>query len=286
MSALFAALFGVSGAIVYGAADFFGGLSSRRLGALRAAGLAALAGLAVLLAVFPLVGGRFSADALLFGALSGVAGAGALSLLYACLALGPMSVLSPITALVSAVVPMTWGLILGERLGPAGSIGIVVALAAVLLVAVVPERTAVRPTPRGVLMAVGSGALIGVFLVLIDAAPDDSGLIPLLANRSVGATVMFAAVGLLALRGAPRARDAGSRGLRLALLCGVLDGTANALLLAGVRAGDLTVVSVLTALYPAGTIVLAALVLHERITRLQGLGLVLSGVAAALLALG
>ncbi|BDZ45225.1 hypothetical protein [Naasia aerilata] len=79
MSALFAALFGVSGAIVYGAADFFGGIASRRVGALRAAGIAALSGLAVLLVAFPLVGGRYSADALFFGILSGVAGAGALS---------------------------------------------------------------------------------------------------------------------------------------------------------------------------------------------------------------
>ncbi|BDZ45226.1 DMT family transporter [Naasia aerilata] len=195
-----------------------------------------------------------------------------------------MSVLSPITALVSAVVPMTWGLVLGERLGPLGSIGLVLALAAVVLVAFVPERTAVRASPRGILMAVGAGTLIGVFLVLIDAAPDDSGLLPLLANRTVNAALMFAAVGILALRGAPRTRDAAGRGLRLALLCGALDGTANALLLAGVRTGDLTVVSVLTALYPAGTIVLAALVLRERITKLQAFGLVLAFVAAALLA--
>jgi drug/metabolite transporter (DMT)-like permease len=286
MSALIAALLGLSGAIVYGAADFFGGLSSRRLGALRAAGIAALSGLVVLLAVFPLFGGRFSPSALVFGALSGVAGAIALSLLYACLALGPMSVLSPITALVSAVVPMTWGLLLGERVGPLGSIGLVVALVAVVLVAFVPERTAVRATPRGILMAVGSGTMIGVFLVLIDATPADSGLIPLLANRAVNGALMFTAVAILALRGPRRVHDGAGRGLRLALLCGALDGTANALLLAGVRTGDLTVVSVLVALYPAGTIVLAALVLRERISRLQGVGLVLALAAAALLAVG
>ncbi len=286
MSALLAALFGLSGAIVYGAADFFGGLSSRRVGAVRAAALAALAGLAVLVLALPLLGARWSGDALVFGALSGVAGAVALSLLYACLAIGPMSVLAPITALVSAVVPMGWGFLRGERVGPLGSIGLAAALVAVVLVALVPERTAARATPRGVAMAIGSGSMIGVFLVLLDAAPDDSGIVPLLANRSANALLMSAAVGALVLaqRRAPL-RDA-RRGVWLALLCGALDAVANALLLAGVRTGELTVVSVLTALYPAGTIVLAALVLGERISRVQAIGLMLALAAAVLLALG
>ncbi|WP_210507750.1 DMT family transporter [Naasia sp. SYSU D00057] len=286
MSGLLAALFGLSGAIVYGAADFFGGLASRRLGALRSAGLAAVSGLVVLLLAVPLFGAAWSPEALLYGALSGVAGALGLSLLYGCLAIGPMSVLSPITALVSAVVPLTWGLLRGERVGPLGTVGLVLALLAVVLVAFVPERTAVRATPRGILMALGAGTMIGLFLVLIDAAPDESGLAPLLANRLVNATIMFTAVAVVALAGrAPRIVDA-RRGLWLALACGALDGTANALLLAGVRTGDLTIMSVLTALYPAGTIALAALVLRERITLVQGSGLALAGVAAVLLAVG
>ena len=286
MSGLLAALYGLSGAIVYGAADFFGGLASRRLGALRSAGLAAVSGLVVLLLAVPLFGADWSPDALLYGALSGVAGAVGLSLLYGCLAIGPMSVLSPITALVSAVVPLTWGLLRGERVGPLGTVGLVLALVAVVLVAFVPERTAVRATPRGILMALGAGTMIGLFLVLIDAAPDESGLAPLLANRVVNATIMFAAVAVVALAGRGSQIVDARRGLWLAVACGALDGTANALLLAGVRTGDLTIMSVLTALYPAGTIALAALVLRERITRVQGSGLALAGVAAVLLAVG
>lgn len=286
MSALLAALFGLSGAIVYGAADFFGGLSSRRLGVLRAGGIAALAGLAVLLVALPFLGGRWTMEAVGLGALAGVAGGTGLLLLYACLAIGPMSVLSPLTALVSAVVPMGWGLLKGERIGFFGSIGLVLALVAVVLVALVPERTAARATPRALLMGIGAGTAIGFFLVLLDATPADSGLVPLVANRVVGATLMIGALGvaLLGRRAAPL-RDA-RHGFWLAVVCGVLDGTANALLLAGVRTGDLTVMAVLTALYPAGTIALAALVLKERITVLQALGLVLALTAAALLALG
>jgi drug/metabolite transporter (DMT)-like permease len=197
-----------------------------------------------------------------------------------------MSVLSPVTALVAAVVPMTWGLLRGERVGPLGTVGLVLALIAVVLVAFVPERTAVRATTRGITMAIGSGAMIGVFLVLIDAAPDESGLAPLLANRTVNALIMFTAIAVLALRGRRSSLVDVRHGLRLAVLCGVLDGTANILLLAGVLTGDLTIVSVLTALYPAGTIALAAIVLKERITLVQGSGLVLAGIAAVLLALG
>jgi len=286
MSALLAALFGFTGAIVYGAADFFGGLSSRRLGVFRAGGIAAVAGLVALLAALPLLGGRWSAEAVGIGALSGIAGGLGLLLLYGCLALGPMSVLSPVAALVSAAVPLGWGFLLGERVGPLGSVGLALALIAVVLVALVPERSAARATLPAVAMAVGAGTMIGAFLVLLDATPDDSGLVPLLANRVVGAGVMFTALGIALF--ARRGGVVGDvrQGLFLALLCGVLDGTANALLLAGVRTGALTVVAVLTALYPAGTIALAALVLRERITLLQALGLVLALVAAVLLALG
>jgi len=138
-------------------------------------------------------------------------------------------------------------------------------------------------------MAIGSGAMIGAFLVLIDLAPDDSGLAPLLMNRGVNGLIMLAAIGFLLLRsraggeGGP-ARVLGTGGLRLAMLGGVVDAVANSLLLLGVRIGDLSVIGVLTALYPAGTILLAATVLKERIAPVQWAGLGLALVATALLA--
>src|SRR5690606_14671345 len=113
-------LVGLAGALFYGAADFLGGLASRRISSVRVTAIAAVTGLVALLLALPLIGGEWSRDAVLFGALSGATGAGALVLLYACLAIGPMSILSPLTALVSAIVPMTVGLIGGERLSPVG----------------------------------------------------------------------------------------------------------------------------------------------------------------------
>jgi drug/metabolite transporter (DMT)-like permease len=165
-------------------------------------------------------------------------------------------------------------------------------------------------------MAIGSGVAIGAFFVTIDQTSEQSGVVPLLLNRAVTATIMFAAVGVLALVAARRRRDetrgaaasvddsvdgrmpraAGgtvvaptrsptAAGVRLAILGGAVDVTAYGLLLIGIRAGELSVAAVLGAMYPAGTILLAALVLKERIAPVQWFGLVLALAAAGMLAL-
>ncbi|KQO10001.1 hypothetical protein ASF06_07145 [Agreia sp. Leaf244] len=289
-------LFGLAGAFVYGAADFLGGIASRRLSPFAVTGIAAGSGLVVLIAVYPFVGGAWSAEAVLWGSISGVSGAIGISLLYACLAIGPMSILSPLTAVISAIVPLSIGLARGAAFQPIGYAALALALVAVILVGFVPEKDAARPSLRGILMAIGSGATIGVFLVAIDAAPSDSGLVPLFFNRAVNGAIM-AAIVLAAFLVARRRTDATARpdeagrraglgaALAPALACGVADAAANGLILAGLRLGELSVTSVLTALYPAGTIILASIVLKERIAPLQAVGLVLALAAAAMLSL-
>jgi drug/metabolite transporter (DMT)-like permease len=279
------AALGTFAALVFGAADFIGGLSARRSHPVLVTAGVASTGLLVLLLLLPFVPGRWTPEAVFWGALSGVAGCLAIALLYACLAIGPMSILSPLTAVISALVPLGFGLARGEQFGDLGFVGLGLALVAVVLVGFVPEKGAVRPTLPGVLMAIGSGAMIGAFLVLIDLAPDDSGLVPLLLNRGVNALIMLAVMGFLVLRFRGTGRTLGTGGVRLALLGGAVDAIANALLLLGVRIGDLSVIGVLTALYPAGTILLAATVLKERIAPVQWAGLTLALAATALLAL-
>ncbi|WP_431278394.1 EamA family transporter [Leifsonia poae] len=314
------AVIGLVSALVYGSADFLGGLASRRISPLRVTAISAFAGLAALLVASLFVGGHWSAAAVGWGALSGVTGAIAISLLYACLAIGPMSILSPLTAIVSAVVPMTWGLLGGETLAPIGYVALGIALVAVVLVGFVPEKGAVRPSLRGILMAIGSGAMIGAFFILIDQTPDDSGLVPLVLNRTVSGILMLAAIGVVAIAARRRRMRvaalvaSGGRGevaastdapgalipaaserepiatgwlpgLALAIWCGLVDAAANVLLLIGIRIGELSVISVLTAMYPAGTIILAAAVLRERIAPVQWVGLVLALIAAGMLAL-
>lgn len=280
---------GLSSALIFGAADFMGGMASRRMNSILATAIAAVSGLVVLLLALPFLGGVWSTQAVLLGAASGVSGAVAIGLLYACLAIGPMSILSPLTALVSAIVPLSVGLAQGERLGTIGYLALGLALVAVVLVGFVPEKGAVRPSLRGVLMAIGSGIAIGAFLIIIDRTPEDSGIVPILMNRAVNATIMFSIVGALMIIAARRGRPSPTTGIRAGLLiaigCGLIDAIANAGILLGVRIGDLSVIAVLTALYPAGTILLAAVVLKERIALLQYVGLVLAVVAGAMLAL-
>ncbi|WP_156999913.1 EamA/RhaT family transporter, partial [Agromyces terreus] len=201
------AVFSLSGALVFGAADFLGGLAAKRVSALLATAVAALSGFVLLVALLPVLGGEWNAHDVLWGAISGAIGCVGIGLLYACLAIGPMSILSPTTAVVSAIVPVVWGLVVaGERFEAIGYWGLGLALVAVLLVGFVPERGAVRPSLRGILMAVGSGAAIGGFYIAIDQTSDESGIVPLLLNRGVNAVIMFAAVGAVAAVGARRAR--------------------------------------------------------------------------------
>lgn len=284
-------LLGLGGALSYGAADFFGGMASKRVSPVVVTGGVAVVGLMGLLTASIFVESSWDPDALWWGALSGVTGALAIGLLYACLAIGPMSILSPTTALLSAVVPMTWGLTQGDGLSPLLYPALGLALIAVVLVGFAPDKTAVRPSVLGLSLAVSSGILIGMFYVFIDLSPDDSGLTPLIANRAVQSVlVVLVLIGMWgwAKRQPSRAPLFGEAGGRRALLLfivlgGLLDVLANVFVLTGLRVGDITIVSVLTALYPAGTIVLAWVWLRERIHRLQWLGLALALTASALL---
>lgn len=133
------ALLALIGAVVYGSADFFGGLAARRLRSIVVTAISAIGGITALLLALPILGGVWSIEDVAWGALAGIFGVIALALLYACLAIGPMSILSPLTAVVSAIAPMLWGLLVsGETLAPIGYAGLGVALIAVVLVGFIP----------------------------------------------------------------------------------------------------------------------------------------------------
>lgn len=283
---------GLTGALAYGAADFFGGVAARRISPVVVTTGVAVVGLVLIFASTFLVDGVWSAEALLWGGISGITGAAAIGLLYACLARGPMSILSPTTAFLSALLPVSWGLGIGGETSTWLYPALGLAMVAVILVGIVPDQRAIRPTLPSLAMAVGSGLLIGTFFVLIDQTPADSGLTPLVANR-LSQTVVLAVV-ILAMvvwrRRQPQRSSlfGGTNDLRAALPvivgAGVLDALANVAVIVGLRVGDLAVVSVLTALYPAGTILLAAAVLRERVTKIQLTGLGLALIASAMLA--
>ncbi|KDN86536.1 EamA family transporter [Kitasatospora cheerisanensis] len=277
---MIALLLALGSSLAYGCADFLGGLGARRAHVLRTVLIAAPASLAVELVMWPVLGAEFSAGAIGWGAASGAASAGAFALLYRTLAIGPMNVLSPVTALVSAALPVAVGLLQGEQLGAAGLVGLPLALLAVVLVSAGSANGRARVTRLALLLAFGAGGAIAVQLVCLHQAPAGSGIAPLIVGRAVTSALTLTAAALLRRRLGPE-RPA----YRLAAAAGVLDSMASVLFLLAARSGDLTVVAVITALYPAGTVLLARAVLAERIHRGQLAGLGAAAVAVGLLAL-
>lgn len=282
---------GLIGALTYGAADFFGGLAARRSSTILVTAGVAIVGLIGIAGAALFIPAVSSADAWSYGFASGVAGAIGIGLLYGSLAIGPMSILSPATAFISAIVPVSVGLASGEGSGPSFFIALALALVAVVLVGFVPEKGAVRPRPLGLLMAAGSGTFIGLTIVLIDLSPADSGVIPLLANRIASSTLLLLAIGAVVMTRMARSKTPKLPGLAeigglwaIVIAAGIFDVAANIAVIYGLRLGDLSVVSVLVALYPAGTILLASVVLRERIALIQWFGLALALAASALLA--
>ena len=283
---------GLIGALTYGAADFLGGLAARRSSTILVTAGVAVVGLIGIAGAALFIPAVNSADAWSYGVASGVAGAIGIGLLYGSLAIGPMSILSPATAFISAIVPVSVGVTAGEGGGPSFFIAMALALVAVVLVGFVPEKGAVRPRPLGLIMAAGSGTFIGLTVVLIDLSPADSGVIPLVANRIASSTLLLVAVGAVVITRMARSRTPKLPGLAevsklwpIVIAAGIFDVVANIAVIYGLRLGDLSVVSVLVALYPAGTILLASVVLRERIALVQWFGLGLALAASALLAL-
>jgi drug/metabolite transporter (DMT)-like permease len=274
----------LTAAAAYGVADFLGGVAARRAAVTAVVLWSHVVGLATMLLVAPLVGGRISVQGLMVGAAAGLIGAIGVTIFYRALALGAMSVVAPITALLSAAVPVLAGIGNGERPEAAAMGGIGVALVAITLVSREPgngagsrRRSALQV--KILALALASGLAFGLFFVALDGVGDGAGLWPLVGARlaSVGLFVGLGVAGMTAT-GPPRGAAAPAIG------CGVLDSLANAFYLIALSYGLLSVVAVLTALYPAGTVILARWVLGERTSRVQQGGLALAAAAALLIA--
>ncbi len=277
------------GAVSYGAGDFCGSLAARRAPAIRVTLLSQLVGGLMLIGLVPLVGGSPNTRDLVVGALAGVVGAGAITAFYQAMAAGAMSVVAPISALTAAALPVFVGLLGGERPSVLSLVGVAIAMAAILLVsqhgpAAADDTELDRPAPGAtrrsmVLTGIGSGVLFGLLFITLDSVSDDAGLWPLVTDRLVA--VPFLLVVALVLRTDVRP-ERGSLGLIVA--CGVLDMGANTLLLLAFSEGLLVLVAVIISLYPASTLVLARVVLHERVSAVQRIGLIIAGLAVVLIA--
>ena len=283
-------ILGLAGALAYGFADFLGGLASRRVPPIVVTAWVAVIGLVPLLVGLALLGGQFTPGALLWGTVAGISGSVGVLLLYTALAVGPMSVLSPLTSVVAAIVPVGVGvLFVGSRMTGIGIAAIVAAIVAVVLVGIVKDSSGARLTRRGLIAAGFSGCGFGGLVVAYSATSPEDGLAPLVVARVVQVVVMWTGVALVSLRSDGGMKRIPARGAwTIIAFCGVLDASANVLIQAALHSGDvatsLPIVSVLNALYPIGTIILAAIVLRERLTRVQIVGLALALAASAVLA--
>ncbi|NEK87899.1 EamA family transporter [Blastococcus saxobsidens] len=274
-----AVVLAVASAVVYGASDFVGGLASRRAPVFGVVAVSQVAGLLALVALLPWLGGPVSAADLVWGAAAGLAGSTGLLVFFRTLARGVMSVVAPVTAVTAAAVPVLVGLLGGERIGAWATAGIAVALVAVVLVSAEDGVGALRSArPTTLLPALAAGAAFGLFFVLLDRTSADAGLTPLVAARVASVLLVLS----VALAGGRPLRTDGAA-LPLVVLSGLGDMTANALfLLATQQDGQLAITGVLASLYPVSTVVLALVVLRERLAaaQLAGLG---SAVAAVVL---
>lgn len=274
-----AILLALGSSIAYGLTDFLGGLAARRAHIFLLGAITQPFGLVILLLVAPLVGGTVSSGVWIWGAVSGVGGAFAYVLLFRALAIGPMSVASPISALVAVVLPVVAGVAFGERLPLLGWIGIAVGMLAVLMVSQVHEDAPHPVSARVLLLSFGAGVFISIFLVALERAPDDSGLWPLVVVRVITSILLVgAAVGSRVIT--QPGRDVAV----LAIVSTLLDVAATAMFMLATREGLLTVVAVITALYPAATVIMARLVLKEHLQALQRWGLGLAALSVAVLA--
>jgi len=272
-------LLAVLSAGAYGGADFLGGLATKRSTPYSVVVFSQLAGLILVLIALPLLPHSVpTARDSAWGAASGLAGGVGVALLYRGLAIGVMSVVAPVTAVCSVIIPVVVGVAQGER--PAGQAiaGVLLAIVAIVLVSQSDHAEPGKRATTGLGIAIASGICIGVFLVLLQRTGPSAGLWPLAAARvvSVLCFIMVAMVVREKLRLTQRAAP-------LVISGGALDMVANMLYLLAVRQGPLGIVATLTSLYPASTVVLARLLLRERLRAVQLGGVVCATVAIVLI---
>ena len=274
-------------AVAYGSADFLGGLASRRSNPLRVVAVSQLYGLILIAAALPFFPpDAYSTADFLWGAAAGISGGVGLVSLYRGLSQARMGVVAPIAAGVGAIMPGLFGLLSGDRPSVVASAGAVVALVAIFVVGWPAGSTGRNTTldtigTQGLPEAITAGVGFGAFFIFLSKAAAASGVWPLLGARLGSLALLWLL--LTALPGTVSVR-AETNGLVLG--AGLVDVTANALFLYAARGGLLTLVAVLTSLYPAATVILARVVLRERLSRTQIGGVVLTLVGMGLIAVG
>jgi drug/metabolite transporter (DMT)-like permease len=274
---LAALVFGLASALSWGAGDFSGGLATKRAPVLGVLAIGHAAGLLLLIVLALLWGEPLpSATDLGWGLLAGLAGAVGLASLYRALAVGQMGMVAPLSAVLTAALPALFGALTEGMPGARTLAGFGLALLGIWLIA----GTGVSGGPHdGLGLAVLAGCAFGIFFILMHRAGASAIFWPLVAARmgSLGLVLPLALGRGQLLRPAPRL-------FALVLFSGALDVAGNAFFVLAGQAGRLDVAAILASLYPASTVLLAAVLLGERVTRVQVVGIVAALAAIALIA--
>ena len=271
-------------AVGYGAADFVGGLTARRVSPWAIALAGQLAGGLAMLAVGLSTPGQARPADFAWALMAGLGSAVGTVFLYRGLARGRMGVVAPVSGVGAALVPVLVGVALGERLGTLTWVGVVVALPGIYFV----SREVADGTGRswgGIADGALAGLGFGVLFVALAQVPASAGVLPLAANQAVGAMFTLIAAGMLRQSWVPRGRTE-RRATGWGAVGGMLGTAGTAAFLLASHSADLAVVGVLASLYPAVTVLLAATVLREPFRLSQGLGLLVCGASVGLVAIG
>jgi drug/metabolite transporter (DMT)-like permease len=289
---MLAVLLAVGSAIAYGSSDFLAGWLSRRIDYARVGAVSQLAAAGGCLLASAIIGGRASAVALWWGALSGLGGGLGTLALYRGLARGRISVVAPVSGVLAAGLPALFGLGLGERPSAPGAVGLALALPAVWLVSSAEGPHPGRQTgdtrstdARGILDGVLAGVGFAVLFIGLQRAGQGSGLWPTSSSQLVSAVTIVGFYFWRSTREKVAEPLAPSWRVRIVgpLVTGVLVAFAVTFYFLATHFGLLSFVAVLTSLYPAVTVALARWLLAERIRPRQGAGLALAGVSVALI---
>lgn len=274
-------IFAVFSALSYGIADFSGGLASRKSPVSAVAAWSQTVGLLIALMAVPLLDNTLpSREIWLWGAAAGLSGAAGLSFLYQGLADGRGVIVSPLAALIGAALPVFFGVIIGERPGHLTWIGVALALPAILLLSYEPGKK-----NSDVLKSLKIGLFAGIgfsgFFILLSRTGESSGIWPLVAARSASIPALFLTT---IIRRKPLILNKGSQ--PATLITGALDMLANIFYLLSLRSGMLITAVVITAMYPAPTVILQRIVYRENLSPLRIAGLLMALAGIALIGLG
>jgi drug/metabolite transporter (DMT)-like permease len=283
-------LLGLAAAVLYGSGDFLGGMASRRAHVLTVLTLVETAGVIVALAAAVMSAGPASLPGLAWGFGAGLVGGLGLIVFYAGLAAGPMSVVAPVSGLVSTVLPVAVALAEGERPGAGVYAGALLCLVAIVLASAGPDASGDQsraPLGRALAYGTASGVSFGLFFLLIRNAGQSGEVWPVAAGRIGELAVVLAAAavlrpGLLRGIGGGIRGGIGGRIPLAAVSAGVIDVVANLCYVAATRIGAFGLAVVLASLYPGVTVLLARVVLGERLRWIQRVGLGLAAIGILL----